>query len=152
MRKSGNRKAYPRLYKIWQGIRQRCNNPKDKDYSDYGGRGIQVCEEWNSSSTAFIEWSLQNGYNPKLTIDRIDTNGHYNPDNCRWASWTQQARNKRTEKTNKLGVKGVHYDRGKYRAIIYVNNKRIDLGRYIDVEDAKKARKRGEIEYWGNSA
>ena len=57
-----------------------------------------------------------------------------------------------TEKTNKLGVKGVHYDRGKYRAIIYVNNKRIDLGRYINVEDAKKARKRGEIEYWGNSA
>ena len=152
MRKSGNRKEYPRLYKIWQGIRQRCNNPKDKDYSDYGGRGIQVCEEWNFSSTAFIEWSLQNGYNPKLTIDRIDTNGHYNPDNCRWVSWTQQARNKRTEKTNKLGVKGVHYDRGKYRAIIYVNNKRIDLGRYIDVEDAKKARKRGEIEYWGNSA
>lgn len=59
---------------------------------------------------------------------------------------------KEQKKTNKLGVKGVHYDRGKYRATIYVNNKRIDLGRYIDIEDAKKARKCGEIEYWGGSA
>lgn len=60
--RSGAKKNNPRLYKIWQGIRQRCNNPNDKDYQNYGGRGIKVCEEWNNNSIAFIKWALSNGY------------------------------------------------------------------------------------------
>lgn len=151
--RSGAKKNYPRIYKIWQGIRQRCNNPNDKDYDDYGGRGIKVCEEWNKSSMAFIQWALQNGYADNLSIDRRDTNGDYCPENCHWATGTEQARNKRKQRTNRTGYNGVHYeaDRGKYRALIYVNSKRIDLGRYDTAEEAAEARRKGEVKYWGGT-
>ena len=140
---------YRRIYKIWQGIRQRCNNPNDKEYEDYGGRGIRVCEEWDKSSEAFVRWALENGYADNLSIDRIDTNSGYSPENCRWATWTQQARNKRIEKINSTGVAGVSMDRRKYRAIIYANNKKVDLGRHDTLEEAAEARRQGEIKYWG---
>lgn len=146
------KKEYPRLYKIWQGMRQRCNNSNNKDYGGYGGRGIKVCAEWDGNSSEFMRWALENGYSEKLSIDRIDTNGSYCPDNCRWATATQQARNKRIERTNTTGVKGVHIDRGQYRAIIYVNNKRIDLGRHKTLEEAANARAAGEALYWGVTA
>jgi len=150
--KRGYTRKNKRLYKIWQGIRQRCNNPNDKDYETYGGRGIKVCDEWNNSSEVFIVWALANGYKENLSIDRIDFNSGYSPENCRWATWTQQARNKRMEKTNTTGAVGVHMDRGKYRATIYVNNKKVDLGRHNTLEEAKEARRQGEIKYWGVSA
>lgn len=143
---------YRRIYKIWQGIRQRCNNPNDKEYEDYGGRGIRVCEEWDKSSEAFVRWALENGYADNLSIDRIDTNSGYSPENCRWATWTQQARNKRIEKINSTGVAGVSMDRRKYRAIIYANNKKVDLGRHDTLEEAAEARRQGEIKYWSVSA
>lgn len=154
MLKRGYSLKYKRIYKIWQGIRQRCNNPKDKDYADYGGRGVKVCKEWNESSEAFVNWALENGYSDDLSIDRIDTNLGYSPENCRWATWTQQARNKRIEKINTTGVAGVHFDKArcKYRAIIYVNNKKVDLGRYDTFTEAAEARKAGETKYWGVSA
>lgn len=152
MRNPGMKKKYPRIYKAWQSIRQRCNNPNDKDYPDYGGRGISVCQEWDESPETFVMWALTNGYRDGLSIDRIDVNGDYCPENCRWATWTQQARNKRIEKANKTGVNGVHMDRNKYRATIYVNSKRIDLGRYETLEEAAAARKRGEALYWGVTA
>ena len=66
MLKRGYSLKYRRIYKIWQGIRQRCNNPNDKDYEDYGGRGIKVCKEWNKSSEAFVLWALENGYADNL--------------------------------------------------------------------------------------
>ena len=150
--KRGYSKRNKRLYKVWQGIRQRCNNPNDKDYEAYGGRGIRVCDEWNNSSAAFVAWALENGYKENLSIDRIDVNSGYSPENCRWATWTQQARNKRMGKINSTGVVGVHMDRGKYRAIIYVNNKKVDLGRHDTLEEAKEARRQGEIKYWSVSA
>lgn len=151
---SSVKKQNPRLYKIWQGIRQRCNNPNDKDYVNYGGRGIKVCEEWNKSSEVFAKWALENGYMNSLSIDRIDVNSDYCPGNCHWATWTEQARNKRKQKRNKTGYNGVSYeaDRKKYRALIYVDNKRIDLGRYDTPEEAAEARRQGEIKYWGVSA
>ena len=133
-------------------MKQRCGNSNDKDYANYGGRGIRVCAEWDNSSVAFIEWALANGYENGLSIDRINCDGNYCPENCRWATMTQQQRNKRVEKCNALGVKGVHMDRGQYRAIIYVNNKKIDLGRHKTLGDAIAARKCGEIKYWGVTA
>lgn len=149
--RSGAKKNYPRIYKIWQGIRQRCNNQNDKDYDNYGGRGIKVCEGWNNNSMEFIQWALQNGYTDNLSIDRKDTNGDYCPENCHWATGTEQARNKRKQRTNRTGYNGVHYevDRGKYRALIYVNSRRMDLGRYDTVEEAAEARRSGELKYWG---
>ena len=89
------RLTYPRLYRIWMNMRQRCNNPKNERIEDYGGRGIKVCDEWNNSFQTFADWALQNGYTDELTIDRIDVNGNYCPDNCQWITAFEQMSNMR---------------------------------------------------------
>lgn len=81
-----------RLYKIWCGMLSRCNNPNKEHYDRYGGRGIKVCAAWLDYSV-FADWANRNGYEPTLTIDRIDFNGNYEPSNCRWISHKQQMRN-----------------------------------------------------------
>lgn len=93
-KKQNIRYLYPRLYHIWKGMRNRCLRPSQPSYKHYGGRGIRICEAWNRFRP-FMEWSLAHGYSDDLSIDRIDPNGHYEPENCRWASWIVQSRNKR---------------------------------------------------------
>ena len=85
---------HDRLYKIWIAIRQRCNNPKSDGFEYYGARGIKVCKEWDDFKS-FHDWSMSNGYEKHLTIDRIDVNGNYEPSNCRWVSEQVQGSNKR---------------------------------------------------------
>ncbi len=84
-----------RLHSIWVMMRQRCYNANNKDYYNYGARGIQVCQEWIKDFKAFNEWAYNNGYEDKLSLDRVDVNSNYEPDNCRWATIEEQANNKR---------------------------------------------------------
>lgn len=83
-----------RLYNIWRDMKSRCQNPKNIGYHLYGGRGIRVCEEWQSFEP-FYEWAKRAGYEDSLTLDREDTNGDYGPTNCRWATPHEQQTNKR---------------------------------------------------------
>lgn len=78
----------------------RCYNTNFERYSDYGGRGIFVCEAWRNDRQAFIDWAKANGFKPELSLDRIDNNKGYNPDNCRWVNRTTQSRNRRRVTTN----------------------------------------------------
>lgn len=84
-----------RLYYIWRGMKVRCENPNSVPYKDYGARGIFVCEEWHNFET-FMNWAINNGYSDDLTIDRIDVNDGYYPENCRWVTMDVQNNNKRT--------------------------------------------------------
>lgn len=86
-----------RLYNIWTQMTQRCNNQKLDCYDRYGGRGIYVCDEWRKFEV-FAEWALKNGYKDSLSIDRINVDGNYEPENCKWSTDIEQARNKRTSR------------------------------------------------------
>lgn len=82
-----------RLYSIWLTMRTRCNNPKSINYKYYGGKGISVCEEWNTFIT-FYNWATHNGYSDELTLDRVNPDKNYEPTNCRWISLPEQQRNR----------------------------------------------------------
>lgn len=83
-----------RVYNCWAGMVQRCTNKNNAAYENYGGRGIKVCAEWMEFKP-FLDWALANGYDDALTIDRINNDGNYEPQNCRWATYAQQNRNQR---------------------------------------------------------
>jgi len=83
-----------RLYHIWRFMKERCYDSKSKTYARYGGRGIKICDEWKTSFETFKTWAKSNGYSEKLTLDRIDFNGDYTPNNCRWADYFTQENNR----------------------------------------------------------
>ena len=98
-----------RLYRVWGGMRNRCYDKNRPDYPNYGGRGIRVCDEWLHDYSAFRDWAYANGYDPSLSgkecsIDRIDVDGDYCPENCRWVSMKVQTFNKRN--THRIEYRG----------------------------------------------
>lgn len=84
------------IYQVWIGMRLRCGNPQHRQYSDYGGRGITVCDEWKDSLDAFVRWANENGYREGLQIDRADNSRGYSPDNCRFVTCVENNNNKRS--------------------------------------------------------
>ena len=126
----------------------RCYNESSSSYPEYGGRGIQVCERWRNDPWAFFE-DMGKKPNPKDTVDRIDVNGDYTPENCRWADTFTQARNTRVRKDNNTGVRGVQYKKDKNRYIVSMQHKgAIVLNKKVRTfDEAVALRKAAEAKY-----
>ena len=117
-----------RLYRIWCNMKSRCYNPNFHKYTIYGKRGIKICQSWKDNYILFKRWALENGYNNKLSIDRINNNGDYCPENCRWATPHQQCVNQNHRKDNKTGFVGITKNKDKFVAGIRINGRQIWLG------------------------
>lgn len=118
-----------RLYRIWSGMKKRCENPNAERYPHYGGRGITVCKEWNTFES-FRDWALNNGYNEKLSIDRKDLNKGYEPSNCKWSTDKEQANN--TSRSHTVEFNGETHTISEWSEITGITrrtlNKRINNG------------------------
>lgn len=143
--------GHKRLHRIWHGMKQRCYNEKCPAYKYYGARGIKICDEWLNDYDNFYNWAMDNGFDPEspkkeCSIDRIDNDGNYCPENCRWATALQQAANQRKSSLNTSGYRGVILDYSErkvnkpWRAIVMVNYKTISLGSFETQEEALAVR------------
>ena len=142
-------KCHSKEYNSWYAMIVRCTNPKSQAYHDYGARGISVCDDWLNSFEAFYE---DMGDKPEgYSLDRIDVNGNYCKENCKWSARGEQNYNQRKRKDNKAGKAGVHWstEAQKWKASIQKDGKRVHLGNFIRLEDAVAAREAAEIELYG---
>jgi hypothetical protein len=137
------------LYKRWISMNERCYRLKDSNYYKYGGRGIKVFDDWHKNFISFYNYIIKlENYNEdllksnKLSIDRIDNNKNYEPNNIRITNWHIQSTNKRIQHNNTTGYKGIQLNKklNKWISIITVNKKRYYLGLYLNKEDAIQAR------------
>lgn len=145
--------SHKRLHNIRSLMIMRCHNSGNPNYINYGKRGIYVCDEWRNSFVSFMNWSNDNGYSENLVIDRIDNDGPYSPDNCRWVTNAENvaAGRKRKPNTNKTGYTGVHYcnTNEKYYAQLGKSGKRYRSIGFDTSSEAYIARIELEIKYIG---
>lgn len=127
---------------------KRCYDESNDNYPYYGGRGIKVCDRWREDINNFMQ-DMGQKPDPNYSIDRIDPNGDYTPENCRWSNVYEQQRNKRVCKKSRTGVTGVIPYMNKFQAYIRCNGKLHHLGYFDTVEEAAEARKKAEAYYWG---
>lgn len=118
-RKYKNNNCHSRLYNIWHGMKQRCKNTNNGAYKDYGGRGIEICVEWDISFETFEKWAIDNGYNDDLTLDRKDNSKGYSPENCRWVTRKRQSNN--TRNNHMLQYKGEEKTLTEWAEIVGIN-------------------------------
>jgi hypothetical protein len=138
-----------RQYKVWLSMKRRCDNPTSEFFHIYGGRGITYCEEWEKFENFWKD--MNNGYEDHLEIDRIDPDGNYFKENCRWVDEGLQNYNRRITERNTTGKVGVYFYKktGKWQARISKDNIDYYLGIFDSFELACKARELAELEYYG---
>jgi hypothetical protein len=107
-----------RIYRIWRGMKTRCENKNDYHYELYGKRGISLCNEWQTFEP-FYQWAINNGYKETLTLDRIDVNGNYEPSNCRWATQKEQSNN--TRRNRRIVHNGISHTLSEWAEIANIN-------------------------------
>jgi hypothetical protein len=142
-------KRNSRVYRSWRGMVQRCTNSSASNFDNYGGRGIKVCDRWLNSFEAFYE---DMGECPEgLSLDRVDVNGDYCKENCRWADLTEQNFNRRKSTGKSTPKQGVSYctRSGSYEAYIGYKGAFIRLGHYKTFEEAVAIREKAELELYG---
>lgn len=138
-----------RIEIIHTSMKQRCYNPKNANYQNYGGRGIEVFEGWKHLKS-FAEWAFKNGYDENLTLERIDVDGNYEPSNCTWIPRREQYLNKRMSRKNTSGYSGVQVSKnGKFYATIKINGKANYLGTFDTFMEAFEIRRSKELEFYG---
>jgi len=137
------------IYRRWAGMKDRCNNPNNINYEIYGGRGITYDPSWEDFLNFYAD--MNNTFEETLELDRKDVNKGYSKENCRWVTHNENNYNKTKQSNNSSGKTGVSFKKNvnKWFAYITVNRKQINLGLYDVFEDAVKARKIAEIEYYG---
>lgn len=119
-----------RLLKALAHMKERCYDKTDKRYDDWGGRGIKICDEWLHNKESFVNWAIENGYKKGLTIDRIDNNGNYCPENCRWVTILENNQNRRSSRYYTLNGKTQNLQQwcNEYKVSRGMINKRLSLG------------------------
>lgn len=135
---------YPHLYPVYDNIMKRCYRKNDNGYKFYGARGIKLCDEWLNNRDSFYEWALLNGYKDGLQLDRIDVNGNYEPNNCRFITPKENARNRRSNRI--IYHNGVKYVFSEFCETFNISKRRSALYRYV-----KKGFTSDELIEWGGS-